>query len=74
VSASPWLAEELGTDLATASAVLDVMLDPAAGWPGTAGLEPGALDAVWRLRVDLGRPPALPPDRYRWPWDGEQAR
>lgn len=64
--AAPWLAEELGVVEPTASAVLAEMLDPSMGWPLRGRLTRGDLDAVVRLRDEVGRPAAMPGDAYLW--------
>ena len=59
-----WLAQDVGIGEVTATAVLDVMLDPALGWPLVAAPASGALDAVWRLRAEAVGEPAAPAETY----------
>lgn len=62
--ATAWLAQDVGIGEPTADAVLDVMLDPAVGWPASSRPAPGALDAVWRLRAEAVGEPAAAADTY----------
>jgi len=59
-----WMATDMTIPQGTAAAILDVMRDPAVGWPAVTAPGLGALDAVWRLRTEAIGEPAAPAAAY----------
>jgi ABC-type nitrate/sulfonate/bicarbonate transport system substrate-binding protein len=58
------IAARYGVDARHAEAVRVALLDPVAGWPPSAFIDPVGMDLVCELRTENGQPPAQPPDAY----------
>jgi ABC-type nitrate/sulfonate/bicarbonate transport system substrate-binding protein len=58
------IAERYQIDTRHAEAVRAALLDPVAGWPPSAFVDPFGIDLVCALRTENGMPPAAPPAAY----------
>jgi ABC-type nitrate/sulfonate/bicarbonate transport system substrate-binding protein len=58
------IAARYGIDTRHAEAVRAALLDPVAGWPPSAFIDPVGMDLVCQLRTENGQPPAYPAEAY----------
>jgi ABC-type nitrate/sulfonate/bicarbonate transport system substrate-binding protein len=58
------IATRYGIEARHAEAVRDALLDPIAGWPPSAYIDPFGLELVCALRTENGSPPTAPPTAY----------